>query len=183
MRVLAILLLATVLPASVVAQDVPAPTVFDRMAETIVAAAPRAGDTVPNSWSAVSIRARAARWHLAEPDDGDGWYQRVGWVSENGRTHGIAACGPAAGIDALGIQFSGEDGTPLLDALARAGHLTEETGDGEPVWRFVAEGHVPARISFSVSCTPEGAAVARACRTSAIIAYAGDPREVSCLAP
>ncbi|MEE2566389.1 hypothetical protein [Hyphobacterium marinum] len=171
------------LSSAALAQNDPAPTVFDRMAETITAAAPRTGDPVPNAWSAVSIRARAARWHLAEPDDGDGWYHRVGWVSENGRSIGIAACGPEAGVTALGFAFSGDDNTPLLEALDRAGHLTEEAGDGEPVWRFEAQGHVPARISFSVWCTPEGSAAAHSCRTSAVIAYAGDPREVSCSAP
>ena len=182
MRLIAVLTLLASASAATAQGDSHAP-VFDRMADTLVAAASRADDPVPDRWYAVGIRARHARWHLAEPDDGDGWYRRTGWISESGYQIGLAACGPEAGVAAFGFQLRGESIEPLLDALAAAGTLTEEEGPGDPVWRFEAEGRVPARISFSVVCTPEGSAAARTCQSHAVAAYAGDPREMSCTAP
>lgn len=182
MQTLTALILMT-LGASAQAQDAPRQAVFDRIAETIAEAGSQTGEPIPDGWYAVGIRASHARWHLAEPDDGDGWFRRTGWISVYGRQAGIAACGPEAGVAALGFQFPGESGEPLLDALSPIGTLTAEDVPGEPVWRFEPEGRVPARISLSVWCTPEGSAAARSCRTHVIAAFVGDPRGVSCRAP
>lgn len=181
--VTALILLTLAMCGTAQALDAPRHAVFDRMAETIAAAGSRTGDPVPDSWYAVGIRARHASWHLAEPDEGDGWFRRTGWIGVDGRQAGIAACGPDAGVAVLGFQFPGEGGAPLLDALSAIGTLLLEDAPGEPVWRFEPEGRVPARISFSVWCTPEGSAAGRRCRTHVIAAFAGDPRAVSCRAP
>lgn len=184
MRIVTALILLTLAScASALAQDEPRHVIFGHMAETIAAAGSRTGDPIPDSWYAVGIRARHAHWHLAEPDGQDGLFRRTGWIGVDGRQAGIAACGPVAGVAALGFQFHGESGAPLLDALSAIGTLSSEDAPGEPVWKFEPEGHVPARISFSVSCTPEGSAAGRHCRTRVIAAYEGDPRRTSCRAP
>lgn len=176
-------LLVLVQSASTPVTDNAPHPVFDRIAETIVAAAAREGDPVPESWYSVGIRTRWIRWHLAEPDDGDGWYRRSGWISEDGLQAGVAACGGDNGVAMLGFQISGESAAPLFSALSAHGDLRREVDHGEEIVWFEPEGHAPAMITASAHCTPEGAAVTRSCRTDIQVTYALDFRSEACTAP
>lgn len=165
-----------------VTDEAPHP-VLDRIAETIVAVAARDGDPVPESWFVAGQRARAVRWHLAEPDDGDGWYRRTGWISQDGLQAGVAACGGENGVAMLGFQVSGESAAPLLSALSAHGDLRREVDHDEELFWFEPDGYAPAMITASALCTPEGAAVARSCRTDIQVTYALDFRSEACTAP
>lgn len=164
-----------------VTDDAPHP-IFDRIAETILAAAPREGDPVPESWFVAGQRARAARWHLAEPDDGDGWYRRTGWISEDGLQAGVAACGPEDGVAMLGFQLPGETGPPLRDSLAWLGTVTSETLASDQ-WTFTPEGRTPVNLTLETVCTPEGSAAARSCRTHVTAVLSPGHEDRSCIAP
>lgn len=176
-------LLVLVQSASTPVTDDARHPVFDRIAETIVAAAAREGDPVPESWFVAGQRARAVRWHLAEPDDGDGWYRRTGWISEDGLQAGVAACGGDNGVAMLGFQVSGESAGVLVSALSAHGGLRREVDHGEELFWFEPDGHAPALITASAFCTPEGAAAARSCRTDIQVTYALDFRAEACTAP
>lgn len=177
-------LLVLVQIGSVPAADETPHPIFDRMAETIAAAAPETAHPYTRGWTSVGQRARLVRWHLAEPDDGDGWYRRTGWISEGGQQAGVAICGDIAGMDTLGLQISGEHPLPLVDALERIGTVTSEDNPaGHPVWRLEQAGRDTARVVASPVCTPPGSAAARSCRLYITVTYGSDVSDRGCLAP
>lgn len=180
---LAVLLLSLQVDGQTAVTDEDVHPIFNRMAETVVAMAAREGDPVLVGWTVAGLRARAVRWHLADPDTDDDWFHRTGWISETYQQVGVAACGGEDGVSVLSFEIHGESMAPLITALTPLGSMRREIEDGQEIIWFEAEGHAPSRITASVYCTPPGSAAARSCGTDIQVIYSADLPERACLAP
>lgn len=165
-------------------------------------------------WGPYGVRlGREARWRLSEPladdqdDLPDGVYRRVGWITQDGGSTGIAACGDAAQVYALVLSTShlwsgrSDVATELSDlgvtatetsrteAVAPEGasdyerslHLREP---GRIVWRLEKPGHDDATLTAEYRCTRPGMRSAPRCGTRFTVYYRpADAEPLTCVPP
>ena len=165
-------------------------------------------------WSPFGVRlGREARWHLSEPmaddEDGlpDGVYRRVGWISQDGASGGIAACGDGTRVHSLVIAMSGTwlGRSDLIAELSALGVTATEVSRREAVmpegasdhdrslrrraparvvWTLQKPGHGEAILAADHGCTPPGTRSAPRCRTHYTVQFRpADPQAIECPLP
>lgn len=165
-------------------------------------------------WSPFGVRmGREARWHLSEPtaDDHDdlpeGVYRRVGWISQDGASGGIAACGDETRVHALVIAMSdlwlgrsdvvaelAARGVTATEVARREAVMPEGASDHDRslrlrapariVWRLQKAGHGDARLAADHGCTPPGMRSGPRCWTRYTVQFGpADPDAIECALP
>ena len=165
-------------------------------------------------WSPFGVRlGREARWHLPDPaaddrdDLPDGVYRRVGWISEDGASGGIAACGDETRVHSLAIGMSGLwlGRGDLVAELAALGVTATEVSRNEAVmpegadeydrslrlgaparivWSLRKAGHGDATLAADHACTPPGMRSAPRCWTRYTVQFRPtDPEAIDCVLP
>jgi hypothetical protein len=144
-------------------------------------------------WSPFGVRlGREVRWHLSEPgyDAGQrdlepGVYRRVGWLSHEGRTLSVAACGDDSDVRALAVSATdtelnhegviealGPLGFAAVEISREAAVLTPEMDQTDlslrqtparVAWMLTKAGHGEALLVSEHVCTPPGMASAPRC--------------------
>ncbi len=165
-------------------------------------------------WSPFGVRmGREVRWHLFEPGADDraglpgGLYRRVGWVSQDGMTGSVAACGDATQVHAMAITVTdlwlGEG--DLIAELAALGVTATEVSRREAVipqgaddhdrslrrgtpahvsWTLEKAGHGDAILSADHLCTPPGTRHATYCQARFTVQFRPDePATTGCALP
>jgi hypothetical protein len=165
-------------------------------------------------WSPFGVRlGREARWHLSEPgaDDQDrlpdGVYRRVGWISQDGASGGIAACGDETRVHSLAIAMSdtwlgrsdliaelSDLGVAATEVSRREAVMPEGASDYDRslrrrapariVWTLRKAGHGDATLTADHGCTSPGMRSAARCWTHYTVQFRpADPDVIECALP
>lgn len=190
------------------------PPVEQAIARTIDVSLPDDAYDWAMDWSPFGVRlGREARWHLSEPgaDDQDrlpdGVYRRVGWISQDGASGEIAACGDETRVHSLATAMSDTwlGRSDLIAELSALGVTATEVSRREAVmpegasdydrslrlraparivWRLEKAGHGDTTLTADHGCTPPGTRSAPRCWTHYTVQFRPtDPDAIECALP